>query len=93
MKISFKTADFEGFLPKNTIKNTPETAFVTTDILGNKRGANTHAGAFENAPKMPFDFQPSKMKDVGTTFFQPDWANITFPPNRKIIPTPLSIKP
>jgi poly(beta-D-mannuronate) lyase len=84
----FKTVTFEGFLPKNTIKNMVETAFVTTDILGNKRSNTTHAGAFENAPNPPFDFQPSKMKDVGTTFFQPDWASTTFPPNRKIIPAP-----
>jgi poly(beta-D-mannuronate) lyase len=70
----FKKVDFEGFLPKNTMKNAAETAFVTTDIFGNKRSNTTLAGAFENAPKMPFDFQPSKMKDVGTDFFQPDWT-------------------
>jgi poly(beta-D-mannuronate) lyase len=88
----FKTAIFEGVLPKNTFKKPTETDFVTTDIVGNKRGNTTHAGAFETAPKTAFDFQPSKMKDVGTTFFHPDWANSTFPPNRKIIPIPSQFK-
>jgi poly(beta-D-mannuronate) lyase len=82
----FQTADFQEFIPKNTFKNPAETAFVTTDILGNKRGAKTHAGAFEIAPKTPFDFSPSKMTDVGTDFFQPKWASVVFPPTRKIIP-------
>jgi poly(beta-D-mannuronate) lyase len=80
----FQRILFEGFLPKNKIKKSVETDFVTADIFGNKRSANTHAGAFEIAPKTAFDFQPSKMKDVGTTFFQPDWANLTFPPNHNI---------
>jgi poly(beta-D-mannuronate) lyase len=84
----FKAVAFTDYLPKNKIKNTGGTAFVTTDILGNERGGNTYAGAFEAMPKNAFDFQPSKMKDVGTTYFQPDWANITFPPNRKTLSIP-----
>ncbi len=83
----FKTADFQGLLPKNTLKKPIEAVFVVTDIFGNKRDNTTHAGAFEVEPKSAFDFSPSKMKDVGTDFFQPEWANVTFPPSRKIIPT------
>jgi poly(beta-D-mannuronate) lyase len=84
----FQTAIFQGLLPKNTLKNPTETAFVTTDILGNKRNAKTHAGAFESEPKSAFDFSPSKMKDVGTDFFQPEWVTITFPPSKKTLSIP-----
>jgi poly(beta-D-mannuronate) lyase len=80
----FKIAEFDGILPKSTQIKPAEAAFVTTDIEGKPRGATCHAGAFESNPKTGFDFQPSKMKDVGTDFFQPDWAILTFPPTRNI---------
>ena len=84
----FQTSDFQGLIPKNIFKKSIETAFVTTDILGNKRDNTTHAGAFEAAPKIAFDFSPSKMTNVGTDFFQPDWASLTFPPSKRTLSIP-----
>jgi poly(beta-D-mannuronate) lyase len=82
----FEQSKFDRLLPKSTLKKPAEADFVTTDIFNNPRSNNTRAGAFEVAPSAPFDFQPSKLKDRGTTFFQPDWASVTFPPTRKTIP-------
>ena len=84
----FQTAEFQGFIPKNTLKKSTETAFVTTDILGNNRDNTTPAGAFEAASKSAFDFSPSKMTNVGTDFFQPDWASLTFPPSKWTLSIP-----
>lgn len=88
----FQTTDFQGFIPKNTLTKSTETAFVTTDILGNARDNTTHAGAFEAAPKTPFDFSPTTMTGIGTDFFTPNWANLTFPMSKRTIPTPPQYK-
>ncbi len=90
LPIGFQTAVFDGILPKNTMTKPSVMAFVTTDILGNKRGNKCHVGAFEVAPKSPFDFSPSKMKDVGTNFFKPEWEIVVFPPSKKTISVPPS---
>jgi poly(beta-D-mannuronate) lyase len=88
----FQMGVFQGLLPKTTLKNPIETPFLTSDILGNKRNKNTHAGAFESEPKSAFDFSPSKMKDVGTDFFQPDWVIVTFPPSKRTLSIPPQYK-
>ena len=84
----FETTNFEGIVPKNTLSK----QLVTTDILGNLRGNKIHAGAFEGATKGEFDFKPTALKDRGTTFFTPDWVNLTFPPSKKTIQVPPSVK-
>jgi poly(beta-D-mannuronate) lyase len=84
----FQSVDFQGIIPKNTLTKATEMAFVTTDILGNKRGNTAHAGAFEAAPKSPFDFSPTKMTGIGTDFFQPNWTRSTFPTSKKTISVP-----
>lgn len=81
----FQTAMFESIVPKNTVTKPAVTDFVTTDILSNTRGSQSHAGAFEVAPKLPFECSPSQMKDVGTTFFKPEWERVVFPPSKKTI--------
>lgn len=85
LPVGFQSAAFDGLLPKTTLVKTAETAFVATDILGNERGEKRHAGAFEVAPRNAFDFSPSKMTDVGTNFFKPEWEIIVFPPSQKTV--------
>lgn len=81
----FQTAMFDGIVPKSTVTKPAVTDFVTTDILGNKRSDKCRAGAFEVAPKLPFECSPSQMKDVGTSFFQPKWEIVVFPPAQKTV--------
>ena len=99
MPKGFQSVDLQGFIPKSTLKSNDKsndksnkTAFVATDILGNKRSNTPHAGAFEAAPKTAFDFSPTKMTGVGTDFFTPNWEAIVFPTSKKTIAVSFSDK-